>query len=1065
MVCCPGLKTTPARPYSANFCCFSLRLPPCVCSGCFLSPLPQEWEERLLTGRLPAGCRSYCVIAVCARVIDCRGPQHTLLHAHAFILCWLCSPSPRAQVWEGLLLISRPPGGCRFHCVITVGVRFCPKYTGVWGWRSAGGPPSLLLPLNLQLSAANPAGWEATQLVGSVSVLLPGGGMREWGWNPTVGAPSLSPPLTWLRSYPLDWQWKKLVWGDYLVSARGGGLFLSLPFRLGVVAGVGWGEPSPFGRRIHSKLGPRTERTSFKMFTRAHVPLAGGDFRARFDGLPTQAKANYEQLDTFIQLLSPLKWEDQLSSSQRLRLHLVATPAEWNNVVLTFRLALKKVPVLSLATLMVGDELRYVALAVYDVHVAILSLEALKQVQINWTRWADLLPAEFKEWLVDPNILVLMAEESSIPAASTGLAVNNVVATDRIYLQYQSKGVVHPVVQTADGALMKQLAYCFNYFHQPCTPEVFRHLCGEHQYRRWPDHRQPGWKPRSAFDLKVREEFFLFFEATGPLVFVYHLLRHGVVYGDLPEVSPTLPFAQLLANFLYAVERLRLPQSDPLGLAAEVAQVEREEGEALELSDRRLEDEFRSERDVAAQQDHPGYFTSGGQREVADTRSAQDEGTAAGAGGAEETRDEPMKEGGGDSPPAPAPPEGGPRRTGGAAPKGRPTHKKQPGGRSPIRRRHASWPQPPRPSPWYVAALEAGAGRPAPWKVDLRSQLSLPSNNNNEQTTAQLTAAVAAAQFYPGSVPPTDVTASFAYNSSQDLRARLDVRKGLAALAGEASETQQAADIPLDYNLGFAMRTLRAARRGDAAASGGQFACPGEEGDEEAGFPTLEKDPPNLYLTAAERAFNPFASQPVFHGRCQFCSGNHCSRSNHAGTGPNCRKLRQHLKFTPTRRICIYRRCKTPTEHHTPVCGELHRLCKLCGCRGHGEEDGCDMNSAVIMSRLRLDFEESAGLGIYTRLRFGRLEWGFYPVPPTVPPQPVVSYVRLTNLPVLEACLLVAQLTALPQNRVAAVPEALPPAGAKLGRSRIASGDFAGGGSEEEVVDVEGTGGERVEDD
>ncbi len=96
-------------------------------------------------------------------------------------------------------------------------------------------------------------------------------------------------------------------------------------------------------------------------------------------------------------------------------------------------------------------------------------------------------------------------------------------------------------------------------------------------------------------------------------------------------------------------------------------------------------------------------------------------------------------------------------------------------------------------------------------------------------------------------------------------------------------------------------------------------------------------------------------------------------------------------------------------------------------------------------------------MGIYTRLRFGQLAWGFYPVPTTVPEQPVVSYVRLTNLPVLEACQLVAELTAMPQNKVSPVPRTLPPADALLGKGRITAGtagaDGCAGDSEDDAVD------------
>ncbi len=957
-----------------------------------------------------------------------------------------------------VLMLLRPSNACRCYLVINVCARvieenllpeLCPAVSSLSGCSLLSYKHARFsLPLTggacVVLALLCPTGVCRRYLV--VSTCACG-----WGACPDFSWPPFLPPLVTLPQEDCV--------ADLLVHLRGissGG------------GSNGWSPPSLLllgkerEKKFYSNSSSRTDDTGRTMFSRAHVPLAGGDFRARFDGLPTQARTNYEQLDVFAQLLTPVKWMDQLSSSQKLRFHTVATPAEWNNVALTFRLALQKVPVLSFSALSVAGDPRYVVIGVYDVHVAVFSMEALKQVEINWLRWADLLPAELKEWLVDSSILVLIAEGSSVPDVVTGIEANNVVSTNNLYMMYQSKGVVHPVVPTADGALAKQMAYCFNYFHQPCSPEFFRQLCGEHQYKRWPEHRQPGWKPKSAFDFKVREEFFLFFEAVGPWAFIYHLLRHGIVYGDLEAVAPTLPLAQLIPDFLCTAGRSKVTVStDPLGIAADVAEAGREEGETLELSDRRLEAELGGEGETTAPPDHPGYFTStpGGvaAREAADKMSgAPSKGkdvasqrlpTAVGDAGAENALagDSTM-----DCTVASTGETGGiPREKGtvprdGATPGGveaSSSSRRRPSrGRSPPRKRHHSWPQPPKPAPWNAMLAAASGGRPSPWSVDLRSQLSLPSNNNSSPVVAKMSAAVAAAQFYPAAVPAADISASCSYDSPQDLRARLDVRRGLAALAGEAlEETKEATDVPLDYNLCFAQRTLRAARRGDAAATGGEFHPPEEEGDEDAGFPAIERDPLNLFLTAAERAYNPFAEHPLFHGRCGFCSGGHCSRSNHAGTGPNCKKLRQHLKFTPTRRICLYRRCPASTEHHTPVCPTLHRRCMYCNCRGHGEDDGCDMSSAIIMSRLRADFEECAGLGFYTRLRFGQIEWGFYPLPTTVPQQPVVSYVRLTNLPVLEACRLVAELTALPQNMVAAVPETLPPTDARLGKVRIAA--------------------------
>ena len=211
-----------------------------------------------------------------------------------------------------------------------------------------------------------------------------------------------------------------------------------------------------------------------------------------------------------------------------------------------------------------------------------------------------------------------------------------------------------------------------------------------------------------------------------------------------------------------------------------------------------------------------------------------------------------------------------------------------------------------------------------------------------------------------------------------------------------------------------------------------------EEGKEEA-LPSIERaDPSNLFLTEAEKKYNPFARQPQFHGRCTFCSGGHCSRENKAGTGPNCRKRRAHLRFSPTRNICAYARCPDPTDHHTVVCPALHARCSNCGCRGHTERDRCDSLDPGVMSRLRYDFEVVASLGFLTKKRHHQLVWGFYPLPSTCPvDKRLVSYVELTRMDVLPAIKLVRDLALLPQNVCEEVPVAVPEAGAVLGKARL----------------------------
>ena len=823
-----------------------------------------------------------------------------------------------------------------------------------------------------------------------------------------------------------------------------------------------------------------------RMFSHARIPLSGANFRARLADLSPEARSSFEQLDTFTHLLSPLKWSDQLSPSQKLRFYCVATPAEWNNIVSTFRLALQKIPVLSVAAVTVDEELAYLVVGVYDVHCAVLSVHALKQQGINWVNVFDCLPAELKEWLRDPAVLVLVAEGAQLPDETTGCQITNVVLTSQMYCLYQCKGVIDPIVHTADGGLDKQMAYCFAYIHRPCTPDYFKHLTGSNEYRRWPEHRQVGWKPKSAFDLKVREEFFLFYEAMGVWAFVFRLIQHGVVFGDIPTVLSTVPLASMITRFLQDAGPPQLVgSSDPLGLSSEnrgpldvpeVVEERLEEQDALELTDQGLEDELSAEvRDEEAS--HPGYFTREGAAAAAAaaTTATMTGGTSPFAASAEASvavgEGSPVAA----SAEAAVEPEATCRATttsvdsrgeqadvddAGPAGAAKQTDQRSSSARAKrtaaTRKRHRTWPQPPKEAPWNKR-VQVPRGEVLPWEVDLRGQLTLPSNNNAAPTqfSAQLNARAGSQSTVAQQELPRREVLSLSYDSPQDLRARLDVRRGAVALADEAQGDQLMTALPLDYNLCFAQRSLRASRRADLQASQGELVQPEEEGDEEVGFPPLERRPSNLFLTPEERAYNPFAERPVFHGRCWFCSGNHCSRSNAAGTGPNCKKLRQHLRFSPTRRICLYRRCKAPTYHHTVVCPELHRRCPVCGCRGHGPEDSCQADSSLIMSRLRVDFEEYAGLGYYTRLRFHKLQWGFYPVPPTVPEMPVVSYTRLTNLPVVEAIRLVADLTALPQNQVNAVPEAIPPKNAPLGTGRLPGGAGTTRDEERDMDDVE----------
>ncbi len=73
-----------------------------------------------------------------------------------------------------------------------------------------------------------------------------------------------------------------------------------------------------------------------------------------------------------------------------------------------------------------------------------------------------------------------------------------------------------------------------------------------------------------------------------------------------------------------------------------------------------------------------------------------------------------------------------------------------------------------------------------------------------------------------------------------------------------------------------------------------------------------------------------------------------------------------------------------------------------------------------MMEAYRYDFEECAKMGVYTKDRAHDLAWGWYPYPRGVrrdEANPILSYERLTELPVFEALRLMADTCALPANQ------------------------------------------------
>ncbi len=195
-----------------------------------------------------------------------------------------------------------------------------------------------------------------------------------------------------------------------------------------------------------------------------------------------------------------------------------------------------------------------------------------------------------------------------------------------------------------------------------------------------------------------------------------------------------------------------------------------------------------------------------------------------------------------------------------------------------------------------------------------------------------------------------------------------------------------------------------------------------------------QRDLDHHLLTREQHHEMAYASSPLLNRRCDFCYGNHCSRRSKDGSSPACGLYEDHVENAPDRRLCEYRRCRSPRSHHTSVCDTLHARCPQCSCRGHVGQ--CDVSNARMMEYYRTDFEDWADAGAYTKNRTHDLAWGFYPYPRGVsrdPAHPILSYERLTDYGVLEAIRLMADACTLPANQ-AEIGQELPPLPKDQGR-------------------------------
>ncbi len=317
--------------------------------------------------------------------------------------------------------------------------------------------------------------------------------------------------------------------------------------------------------------------TLHKMFNPRSMPLLGDDFRQRLNLLGITAKASYDRLRHLNSQIRPAPYVDTLSAAQDALYSFVVDSEQWGRKAMAIRCDLAAAPVLSLAIQMdpVYGMVDFVTIATYSGETATLSMADLRRNCGPHFQEKDVIPEELRYWLCSDRVLILVSGQSHLfKDPPPGLTTTAYVDADELFELYMEKGVIRPNLPPRKGDITYQMTYAFDWHHRPTSQEKFKLMVGEHNYDKWPRHRELGWRPQCHERQPSKTERFSFFcDVNGPLGFVYRLLRHGLTYGGMLAVQPELELGQLIAVFLRAnlggCRTVGRGSADPLGLQSD----------------------------------------------------------------------------------------------------------------------------------------------------------------------------------------------------------------------------------------------------------------------------------------------------------------------------------------------------------------------------------------------------------------------------------------------------------------------------------------------------------------
>ncbi len=739
------------------------------------------------------------------------------------------------------------------------------------------------------------------------------------------------------------------------------------------------------------------------MFKPRKSPLTGKHFDAAYRDLKGHAAASYARLEDIVQVTAPLKWEDELTDIQMEKYWWVESDGStWKECYPALKAEIEEVPVVSLAVVEDDGHVEYVMLGTMGGSVVIFAYQKVGG--------GVKLPSAVEAWLQSNRVAVLTTGlYPFVNLAKLGIAVNNRVEAANLYAAAQNAGVIRSK-ERGPGSVKWMLTYSVEYHHQADSAAAMERMLGSYKYPIHPYYRSEGWcilgrsAPSSSW-----ERFYTYYEAQAPLLLVNRLLRHSLIYGGLPHVNRDAPFADLCYDFVCGKPPSRSGASSSKSASTNSAQC------AAVSAARTIQGHASAPAQDNNNNDSP-------QNSVPSLRIKREPLEAA-------------EEGAVGQPDPPAEP--GQAEDGGD------------GGDVPLVDLTIERERPPTPpgrgsSPSVQQSLLVMSGTVAGTNINLGSGQAPcaihittgdgplspgepgpqpPADPAVFRSMARTTAAAWANFRGPGRGGEGDaepeVERSF---QAADRRTRRQAQDLAQAFRDDPSAGYEAVRPRQDDNLRHVRdQTVKRnaegfARRHPAVAQ--PLPARGQV------LPISQRDLDHHKLTRDQHREMAYACRPLLNRKCSFCGRNYCSKRSRTSERLACNLYEDHLHDAPTRRLCDYRRCADGREHHTSVCETMHTRCHKCGTRGH--DGGCRPDDARMMEAYRSDFEEWAKVGVYTKDRTHDLAWGWYPYPRGVKrdeSNPILSYDRLTDLPVFEALRLMADTCALPANQEAGPAE------------------------------------------